>query len=310
MRKLHLPGAVVAWLILASSAVRAQSGAESSVGYIDSAIPTSQFRLRYDSAFGSNVPDRAEFFYAKGGFFKLAGIDPNAPGPTEIETNVDFQEVIAYFEYSFTPRLSGFFEVPQRFLNPEQNANTNGITDTFVGFKWAYYSDELETCSLQMRVTLPTGPSHRGLGVNHVSHETALLHYRRLTERLTWESEFRAWIPIGGTDFAGNILRYGAGLSYQIAETSRAAIRPVAEVVGWTVLDGQASEYGVTRSAAGDTIVNAKLGVRLLLPWPSRSCRECGEGFSGSDLYVGYGRALTGAVWYEDIIRVEWRVRY
>ena len=31
---------------------------------------------------------------------------------------------------------------------------------------------------------------------------------------------------------------------------------------------------------------------------------------SQSDLYVGYGRALTGEVWYKDIVRVELRMRY
>jgi hypothetical protein len=47
--------------------------------------------------------------------------------------------------------------------------------------------------------------------------------------------------------------------------------------------------------ASGDTIVNMKAGVRF---------------FTGehSNFYVGYGRALTGDVWYKDIIRVEMRL--
>src|SRR4051794_26730611 len=40
---------------------------DSGVGYIDSAVPTSQFRLRFDSAWRNNRPTRAEFFYPKGG---------------------------------------------------------------------------------------------------------------------------------------------------------------------------------------------------------------------------------------------------
>ena len=31
---------------------------------------------------------------------------------------------------------------------------------------------------------------------------------------------------------------------------------------------------------------------------------------SGTDLYVGYGRALTGEVWYKDIFRVELRIPF
>src|SRR5207302_1734348 len=34
-------------------------------GYIDSALPVTQIRLRYDSAYDDNRPDRAEFFYSQ-----------------------------------------------------------------------------------------------------------------------------------------------------------------------------------------------------------------------------------------------------
>ena len=40
-------------------------GGQSAVGYIDSAIPQTQIRIRYDSADSSNRPDRADFFYNK-----------------------------------------------------------------------------------------------------------------------------------------------------------------------------------------------------------------------------------------------------
>ena len=47
-------------------------------------------------------------------------------------------------------------------------------------------------------------------------------------------------------------------------------------------------------SASGDTIVNLKAGVRV-------------GNYSGHSLYVGYGRALTGDVWYDEILRIEYR---
>ena len=59
------------------------------------------------------------------------------------------------------------------------------------------------------------------------------------------------------------------------------------------------------KDAAGDTIVNAKIGVRLgfgPLVGPANLSR--------SDLYIGYGRALTGDVWYKDILRVEYAWRF
>jgi hypothetical protein len=53
-----------------------QSGPESSVGYVDSAIPIHSVHLRYDSAHRDNAPDRAEVFYAR----LRSPFAPNAPG--------------------------------------------------------------------------------------------------------------------------------------------------------------------------------------------------------------------------------------
>ena len=39
----------------------------SNTGYVDNAIVGTRFSLRVDRAFGSDNPDRAEFFYAKCG---------------------------------------------------------------------------------------------------------------------------------------------------------------------------------------------------------------------------------------------------
>jgi hypothetical protein len=113
------------------------------------------------------------------------------------------------------------------------------------------------------------------------------------------EGEVRDWIPIGGTDFAGNVIRYGVGLDYRIFDNDNLRIAPVAELVGWTVLSGKefANPPGVILDAAGDTIVNAKIGARF---WFGNH----------SDIYVGYGRALTGAVWYKDIVRAEYRLAF
>ena len=56
----------------------------SMVGYIDDPIVETQFRIRFDGAFGDQYPDRAEFFYGKCGCYRSlppAIADPNAPGP-------------------------------------------------------------------------------------------------------------------------------------------------------------------------------------------------------------------------------------
>src|SRR5205807_10330727 len=111
-----------------------------------------------------------------------------------------------------------------------------------------------------------------------------------------------------------------AGVGYDVYKNCRCRIQPVAEVFGWTVLNGFESVFAgaanpitpapgavpptldlpITHGvhdASGDTIINAKIGVRTYF----------GE---RSDVYFGYGHALTGEHWYKDIYRVEYRVRF
>jgi hypothetical protein len=288
-------------------------GASSNVEYIDSAIPQTMFRSRFDAAHDDNRPDRAEFFYPKYGAFRKppAGIffDPRAPGPDEKDARVDFRDVSSYLEWAPTSCLSGFVEMPYRFLLPEPlNPHVSGFADMNAGFKWAFLYEPDHVAAFQLRTYIPTGDSFRGLGTHHVSLEPALLFYRRLTDGLTLEGEFRDWIPIGGTDFQGNIIRYGIGVSCVAYNNCRWRLTPVAELVGWTVLDGKETFPPIEiedapdlaahlRSAGGDTIVNAMLGVRL-------DFGQC------SDLAISYGRALTGDVWYKDIVRLEYRLRF
>lgn len=266
---------------------------ESSVGYIDSAIPGNQLRFRYDTAYDFRRPTRAEFFYALSG--------PLGPGLPFPESSLDYQELSTYMEVLLAPELSVFMEVPIRFLNPEINANHQGLGDLIVGGKYAFLYECDRVVSAQLKVYLPTGDEERGLGTDHWSLEPGLLAYQRLDSGLTFEGELRYWIPIDGTeDFAGSVLRYGAGVSYDLLTVNAVTVAPVVEVVGWTPLDGREailhpSGRRTIEDAEGHTVVNAKAGVRFRLN---------GVG----DLYAGYGRALTGHTWYEDVYRVELRV--
>ena len=267
-------------------------------GYIDGAMPLSQFRLRYDQSYNNNRPDRAEFFYAKCGCFRGAPqpfTDPDAAGPPLTERSVDYQDISAYVEWATSDRFSAFVEVPYRFLNPDINANTHGLGDMFVGGKYALVACPDQYLTVQVRAAIPTGDSQRGLGTDHYSIEPGLLYWRQVNENVSVFGEIRDWIPIDGSDFAGNILRYGVGTGYTISGNCDRYITPLAEVVGWTVLSGQSSDFaGNVFDANGDTIVNAKLGVRFGLS-------------ANSSVYMGYARALTGEVWYRDSFRFELR---
>ena len=74
--------------------------------------------------------------------------------------------------------------------------------------------------------------------------------------------------------------------------------------MGWTALGGLETTEAGARSAAGDTIVNMKIGVRFGLG----DYNQPGGGSQLNDrvsLYAGYARALTGDVWYRDMFRLE-----
>ena len=80
----------------------------SMVGYIDDAVVSSKLRVRFETALHDNLPDRAEFFYAKCGCYRTlppanAAYDPAAPGPGPgIVTDLNFQQ--AYVQGEYAPR--------------------------------------------------------------------------------------------------------------------------------------------------------------------------------------------------------------
>jgi hypothetical protein len=321
--------AIVATALLSQRANGQVQTASSNVGYIDDAIIQTQLRLRFDAAYDADRPDRAEFFYAKCGCFRelaQAGLggDPNAPGPAPplnggnpartrfIETSVDYQDISLNLEYAFDRELSLFVEAPFRFLDPEINDNTGGLGDMQFGVKRSIWQNCADYLTFQFRTYVPTGDADRGLGTAHVSLEPALLYYGQLNDHLSLEAEFRDWIPISAStgagtpfdgSFSGNILRYGIGLGYDLynCQSTGQKLTPIVEVVGWTVLKGLASGSvdgtGATafvEDVKGDTIVNLKLGLRTY--------------FSPCDsFYAGWGHALTDEVWYENILRLEYR---
>ncbi len=189
-----------------------------------------------------------------------------------------------------------------RFIDPEINDNDAGFGDLDAGFKYALtYSQQFFT-TFQLRTYVPTGNARDGLGTDHVTIEPALLGYSAITDRIRLEGEFRYWIPVDGTDFAGDTLRYGIGASYLLPLQGALRISPVAEVVGWTILGGKSSRAAapdqfIIEDAQGATLVHAKLGVRASL----------GQRWN---VYAGYGRPMTGDAWYDETFRLELRWLY
>ncbi len=263
------------------------------VGYIDSAILGNTVRLRLDVAYDFDRPNRAEFFYAPS--------RPVGPGLPRPEIAVDYQTWLMYVEYRTHDNLSLFTELGGIALDPILNDNSAGLSDMNAGCKIRLLETSSSLATAQLRIYAPTGDVDRGLGNGHASIEPALLGIHRLNPRWTATGEFRYWTAVDGSAFAGDLLRYGVGLQYEPRRPCW--FEPVAEVVGWTVLNGRqsfitaANMTPTVEDASGDTIVNAKLGGRVALT---------GE----TDLYIGYGHALTGDQWYQDTFRVELRYAF
>jgi hypothetical protein len=294
----------------------------SMVGYINNAIVGSEVRIRFDAAFNDAFPDRAEFIYAKCGCYKslippgTPRYDPNAPGPGPgIPKNVNYQILSFMGEYAVNQRFSAFVEVPFRWIQPQgviaapagataAFPNGAGISDVQAGLKFAVLASSRHYLTAQLLSYFPSGSAAQGLGTNHYSLEPALLYYQRLSERFEIEGELGGWLPIGGSagvpttssqGFAGNLFFYGIGPSYKLINGERFRLAPVIEVVGWNVTGGL--QTGTPLNASGINIVNLKIGARM--------------GFRAhNSLYVGYGKALTSADWYNQIVRVEYRYSF
>ncbi len=273
-------------------------------GYIDNAIIGNVLRYRTDLAFDDENPDMAEFIYAKCGCFRHFGVDPNARGPGEnLEQKINYQELSGYMELSYNDRFSAFVEMPVRFIQFQTNFtdNAGGIGDLNAGFKFAVIHDAERFVTAQLRVYVPTGDSYEGFGTGHISLEPAVLYWRRLSERLCVQGELRDWIPMGGSDFQGNVFRYGVGAGYDLITPCcsencwggrQMRLTAVGEIVGWEVLGGQYSTGSVPEiDASGTSILNLKIGPRLT--WCQNS------------LYVGWGHCITEQAWYRDIARFE-----
>jgi hypothetical protein len=210
-----------------------------------------------------------------------------------------------------------FVDLPVIFSDPLRNPNDQGFGDMLAGLKLSLYQDFCQQLTFQLKNYIPTADSSEDwIGTGHYSIEPGLLYYRNLDRNWSLEAEVRDWISIGGAvnpdnneDYAGNVIRYGVGLGYDMGRIGDYAVKPIVEFVGWSVLEGQVFEFNdlVDRSntdlaagnvgpvdADGDTIVNIKLGARL-----TNCC--------GGSLYAGWGHSLTGDRWYRDIFRFELR---
>jgi hypothetical protein len=289
----------------------------SMVGYVDDSTISSRVRVRFDSGYGIEAPDRAEFFYAKCGCYRglptsNAAYDPNAPGPGPgVVANMNFNQLYILGEFAPSEKYSLFAQLPFRFLRPDTFApgtgsfgNQNGIGDLQLGAKGALISNSQRQMTAMLKIGTRTGDASKGLGTNHATIEPSLLYQERLDDRFAIEGEFGDVIPVGGSagvptsssdKFSSAVVYYGIAPSYQAYRSSTFTVAPVVELVGWHVLGGFQTTAGSDSPIGGWDIVNLKLGARVLFN-------------DSSSIYVGYGHALTKTSWYDNILRFEYRM--
>jgi hypothetical protein len=274
------------------------------VGYIADATVESQVRIRFDAGFHSDRPDRSEFFYAQCGCN-----GGGAPGPKGLATDLNFQQLTVDGQYKVGSRVALLAAVPIRFVQPQtffnpavagSFGNQAGIGDIRIGVKAAIVSDDDTVLSAQLQGYFQTGDATKALGTNHASVEPALLLYRKISDRVAIESHLSDWHPISGSTFngasySGDVLSYGIGPSVELVNTGHVRFAPVVELVGWHVFGGLQVQPPVV--AADANIVNLKFGARTIID-------------DAHSIYIGYGRALTDAVWYTDILRFEYRFSF
>ncbi len=293
----------------------------SMVGYIDDATIDDHVRVRFDAGLDNNVPDRAEFFYAQCGCNFAGAPGPGGLGPGDLVTSLNFQELTVDGQYAFKrrgaeSRIAVFASIPVRFVQPQSFLgqtftpplpntfqNASGLSDIRVGVKGSIVSSDDLTLTAQVQGYFKSGDAKKGLGTDHGSLEFSLLLKQRLSEQFGLESEFGDWHPTGGSiaptgqSYSGDVLFYGIGPSYEIVNTGKVAFAPVVELVGWHVLGGQQQNAGTLGPADGTNIVNLKIGARTTFD-------------DRSSVYVGWGHALTDAMWYHNIVRVEYRYSF
>jgi len=285
----------------------------SMVGYIEDSSISNKVRVRFDVGTNVQGADRAEFFYAKCGCYRdlptsNAAYDPNAPGPGPgVLTSADYTEFHIYGEYAVGPRFSLLGNLPIRSLNPQSFVpgtgsfdSQSGLGDIRAGLKLGMATDASSQITLQVLAFMPTGESEKGLGTNHWSIDPAILYHTDLGDHGSIEAEFGSVLPTDGSagvptsspdKFAGKVIHYGVGPSFDVYSNGEAHLAAVLELFGWHVIDGLSTFEN--EPANGTNIVNLKLGGRMA--------------FGRNSIYIGWGKALTDVTWYDQLLRFEYR---
>jgi hypothetical protein len=274
--------------------------------FVDAPRPVTQMRLRWDSDFSIQRPDRAEFFIPRENVNNNGG-----KGPRGIARTIDIEELSLYTETA-TGAFGFFVEVPYREVDFDTSGISNpipegsGFSDLNIGTKSLLLDCELLQIAFQFKTFIPTGDLTKGLGTGHVSLEPALLFALKLTPDMYLQAETAYWIPIGGDNlYQGNVFHAHLSLNRILCRIlPDVLLIGTAEINEWSVINGNFTETDFL-NAAGQAIavravasmVSMGPGVRLVI------CDKI-------DFGVGSAFAVTGERWAQEQVRAEFRWRF
>ena len=293
--------------------------------FVDAARPVTQMRLRWDTGFDLQRPDRAEYFWPRDRTNPMQ-LGPGGPcgrtgsigkGPC-VATAVDHEDLALYTEAAAGP-AGLFIEVPYRHIDPETApvatspcCAASGFADMNVGTKAMLLDCQLLQITFQFKTFIPTGDFTKGLGTAHVSLEPSFLFGVCLADDWYFQGQVAYWIPIGGDAlYQGNIFHSHVSFNKVLwRPLHNVVIVGTLEANEWSVLGGS---YTVTDRlfvspdpnlngkpfslSATATMASAGPGVRMFI------CDKI-------DIGVGSAFAFTGDRWEKELIRAEFRWRF
>lgn len=259
---------------------------------LENAQPLNNVAVRWDTYNRMITPDRAEYFWAR------PGVGPPLP-----EENVDYQELRFRLETG-GELFSMITEIPLRSVDPVVNDNTTGLSNIRLAPKAVLINGRRWKVSTIFSTFLKTGSPARGWAVDQISLEPGLLVRYEWTKRTFLHSQVLFRFPVGGDpDFAGQVLKYGFGVSTILYETDTFAALPVVEFVGWSVLDGQKSlPDGSIVGVDGENFGAVFPGIRFVLG-PANELGLFELGIAGGVSFANNG-------FFENMLRVDLRFSY
>lgn len=254
--------------------------------FVDSAKPTTQFRMYWDAGLnGNGGGDRGGFFWGS----------PNVGGPGH-GGNIFWHDLVLYTEAG-TNAFSVFVTTPFRFLTTPPFGSPFG--DMSIGTKTLLLDSELLLFSFQLTTFIPTGIPAFGTGVGRVSLEPAILASLKLFPETYLQASLHNRIPLFDTVASGNVLHYHFSLNHTLAEPIvDTKIIGTLEFGAYSFLNGLVTPPGgPPQVPAATTYFALGPGFRIV------SCNKL-------DVGIGMQFAATNIHFAQQLYRTEFRWRF